>query len=175
MRRRAFTLIELTVVILILALLAASIMPNVATAIESNRRRNFRLAVPRMMSDAHNRAVQSGQPVFMSTNTDDGFQLTNTQDGQDDNVLQTLDAVDGVTIDSLLAADGSEPSDDWKVGFYPDGTSDGGIVELNDSGTTYRYQIVKASSRVKRLGEDDQVEEDKWPAGDLAIRTGTGG
>lgn len=174
MRRRAFTLIELTVVILVLALLAASIMPNVASAIESNRRRNFRLAVPRLMSEAHNTAVQSGQPVFLTTNEDDGFELTRTVEGEE-TVLQTLDAVEGVTIDSLLAADGSEPSDEWRVGFYPDGTSDGGIVDLNEAGSTFRYQIVKATSRVKRLGEDETVEDEKWQAGDLAIREGTGG
>lgn len=174
MRRRAFTLIELTVVILVLALLAASIMPNVASAVETNRRRAFRLAVPRMMSEAHNRAVQGGQPVFMSTNTDDGFELKQTVDGEE-TVLQSLDAVNGVSIDSLLAADGSEPSDDWQIGFYPDGTSDGGIVELNDNGTTFRYQVAKTTSRVRRLGEDDQLEDTKWQAGDLAVRGGTGG
>lgn len=171
MHRRAFTMIEIMVVILVLALLAASIMPNVASVVDSNRRRSYRLAVPRMVGEGHNYAVQRGQIVTMQVNENEGFELV-TQGEEDEQVIRTLAAVDGVSVDSLLAADGSDPGQEWQVNFYPDGTSDGGVIEMSDAGMVYRYQVVKASSKVRLIDPEELLEEDKWQAGELAIRGG---
>jgi prepilin-type N-terminal cleavage/methylation domain-containing protein len=173
MHRRAFTMIEMTVVILILALLAASIMPNVVSALDSNRRRNYRLSVPRLAGEAHNYAVQRGVTVTMRTNTEDAFEIATTTDGEEQ-TIRTLQPVAGVEVDSLLAADGSDPGSDWMVNFYPDGTSDGAVIELSDSGAIYRYQVLKTSGKTRRIAEDDALEAEKWPAGDIAIRGGDG-
>jgi prepilin-type N-terminal cleavage/methylation domain-containing protein len=171
MHRRAFTMIEIMVVILVLALLAASIMPNVASVVDSNRRQAYRLAVPRMVGEGHNYAVQRGQIVTMQLNDDEGFELV-TQGEEDEQVIKTLPQVEGVTVDSLLVADGSDPGLEWQVNFYPDGTSDGGVIELGDAGAVYRYQVVKATGKVRRIDPEELLEEDKWQAGDLAIRGG---
>lgn len=169
MHRRAFTMIEMTVVILILALLAASIMPNVVSAIDSNRRREYRLAVPRLVGEAHNFAVQRGQIVTLRTNTEDAFEIVSPGEDEDQ-TIRSLTPVAGVEVDSLLAADGSDPGADWEVNFYPDGTSDGAVIELTDSGMTYRYQVLKSSGLARRIGEDDPLEAEKWQAGDLVVR-----
>lgn len=173
MHRRGFTLIEMTVVIMILALLAAAIVPNAASAVISNRRRSFRLGVPRLVGEAHNKAVQTGQTVTLTKTENDGFQIA-TNDGQSDQTVDTLDGVDGVTVESTLDADGSQGSSDWQIAFYADGTCDGGTIELGDNGATYRYQVTKATSKVKLLGEDEDPASgnDRWPAGDLAVRGG---
>jgi prepilin-type N-terminal cleavage/methylation domain-containing protein len=138
MHRRAFTMIEIMVVILVLALLAASIMPNVASVVESNRRQAYRFSVPRMVGEGHNYAVQRGQIVTMQLNDDEGFELV-TQGEDDEQVIRTLPPIDGVTV---------------------------------DSGAVYRYQIVKATGKVRRINPEELLEEDKWQAGDLAIRGG---
>jgi type II secretion system protein H len=174
MLRRGFTLIEMTVVIMILALLAAAIVPNAASAVISNRRRNFRLGVPRLVGEAHNKAVQTGQTVTMTKTENDGFQIA-TNDGQNDQAVDTLDGVDGVSIESVLDANGDQSNGEWQIAFYPDGTCEGGTIELGDNGATYRYQVTKSTSKVKLLGEGEtDPSNDKWPAGELAVRGSSG-
>jgi len=174
MLRRGFSMVEMTVVIVVLALMAAAIMPNVGTAVEQNRRRNYRLSVPRLVGEAQNYAIREGQTVTMRADTDGAFSIVTDVEGEE-NAINELTPVEGVEIDALLTADGSDPGSDWQINFYPDGTSDGGVIELNDAGAPFRYQVLKSSGKVRLIGEDTPLEAEKWEAGDLAIRGGEGG
>lgn len=174
MHRRGFTMIEMSVVIVVLALLAITVLPNVGSAVEANRRRDYRMSVPRMIGEAHNYAVRQGQTVTMRADTDGAFEVTTETEGEE-STLRSLSPVSGVEVDSLLAADGSDPGSDWALNFYPDGTTDGAVIELNDSGAIFRYQVLKNSGKVRLIGEDTPLEADKWEAGDLAVRGGEGG
>jgi prepilin-type N-terminal cleavage/methylation domain-containing protein len=174
MLRRGFSMVEMTVVIVVLALMAAAIMPNVGTAVEQNRRRNYRLAVPRLVGEAQNYAIREGQTVTMRADTDGAFTLVTEAEGEE-NTINELTPVEGVDIDALLTADGSDPGSDWQINFYPDGSSDGGVIELSDAGAPFRYQVLKSSGKVRRIGEDTPLEAEKWEAGNLAVRGGEGG
>jgi len=172
MRRRGFTFVELSVVIIVMAMFAALTVPNIASTIESGKRRGFRQAVLSLIREARAEAVSRKQPVAMSY-TDDGFELTVTTNDQDE-VIKSIDKVDGVDA-SHFTTNGDETADtSWRCSFYPDGTCDGGSFEFDEASDSQTVTIAKRDGHI--LLNDGQYDEStnpdqEWDAGGY-VQTG---
>ncbi len=166
-RRHGFTLIELSAVVLVLALLAAFLTPNLGRSLVANQRRNYRAGLLRMVADARRQAAQTGTAITMGVSDDGAFQLSAVNADNEENVLSTLAPIDGVEASGLYLKDGTEAGNDWLVKFYPDGTSDGGAIDISENGDEIRYQIQPATGLVAIVSTDTEFQEDRWPAGEF--------
>lgn len=167
-------MVELSVIVLILALFAASSAPNMASAIEGGKRRSFRASTLNLIHQARESAIQSGKTVWLSTDSNGGFQISTTVD-EEEQVIKTVDAADGVTVENLTLNGSSAGDGDWKIGFYPDGSSDGGSFELQESNASKTVTVDKRTGRIRVTdGDLDESEspDAEWQAGEYE-RTGS--
>lgn len=167
-RRRGYTLIELSAVIVVLSLIAVLISPNLGRSIRATQKRSFYAGFTRMFADARMRAAQTGGPISMSVSEGGGFQLSSANADGEANVLSSLPSVEGVEATGLYLKDGTDAGTDWEVRFYPDGTCDGGAVDLAENNTEVRYQIQPATSLVAIVSTDTEFQEDRWQAGEFS-------
>ncbi|MEQ1823752.1 MAG: prepilin-type N-terminal cleavage/methylation domain-containing protein [Fimbriimonadaceae bacterium] len=165
--RRGYTLIELSAVIVVLALLAVLITPNLGRSLVANQRRGYRAGVLRLIEDAKMRAAQLGTTITLRSGENGGFQLSSRNTDGEETVLQSLDAVDGIETSGLFLKDGTENGSDWAVNFYPDGSCDGGSIDLAENGSEIRYQIKPATGMVAIVSTDTEIQEDRWQAGEF--------
>ena len=168
MKRRGFTLIELSVIVLILAMFAAATVPNMASAIEGGKRRGFRQSILTMVRQGREEAITRGQVVYMESNSDGGFDLTTAIDDQSTSIKQVA-AVDGVTVENFVSDTSPSGQGDWVMAFYPDGTCQGGSFEFQEAGGTRSVSISKRNAAIT-LGDgpiDTSTDPNQeWQAGD---------
>lgn len=168
MKRKGFTLIELSVVVLIMAMFAALTVPNMAATVESGNKRNFRQSVITMIRRAKEEALTRGQVVLMSTNSDNGFELSTTVDEQETKFAE-VSPVDGVTATNFMKGGSSAGEGDWQMAFYPDGTCEGGSFEFQQNGSTRSVSISKKNCAVTVTDGSLEPENDpdqQWQAGE---------
>jgi prepilin-type N-terminal cleavage/methylation domain-containing protein len=165
--RRGYTLIELSAVIVVLALLAVLITPNLGRSLVANQRRGYRAGVLRLIEDAKMRAAQGGTTVTLRAGENGGFQIGSTNANGEETVLQSLSPVNGIETSALFLKDGTEASADWAVNFYADGSCDGGSIDLAENGSAIRYQIKPATAMVAIVSTDSEIQEDRWKAGEF--------
>jgi prepilin-type N-terminal cleavage/methylation domain-containing protein len=174
-RSRGFTLIELTVVITVLAVLASAVVPNLVAYQASQREHAFLDNLVGLGAIAREKAIASGRNVDIEyDDSADAFRLHTTDVNGDDQDLNTLSVPGAIKANKfqLLGSD-SGPSD-WKLNFYPDGSSDGGGVELiqGDSGVI-SLNVDARTGRSELLHDSlPDPRANSWQAGDYVHRTG---
>ncbi len=147
MRKRGFTLIELSVVIVILAMMAALVVPNIATAITGGRSRLYVQSVSDIVRQAREEAVFRKATVSLNRTDDGAFQLSTNQDGQTTQIKQTQTSAD-VTASAFESGGQSMSEGDWTVKFYADGTCDGGAFQLDANGASAAYRIRRSDGHL---------------------------
>ena len=171
-RTSGFTLVELGVIVLVIALLSALVVPRMSVAKRSINAKLSLDAVQRLASRARETSISSGRPVSMSFNeTDRQFELKQQSDTGDENVVGSAALPDDFTANRFAAGESDMSSTDWKVTFYPDATSDGGTIELDEGGILRTLVIGSKSGLAKwQDGATPDNQDNRWQAGEIERR-----
>jgi prepilin-type N-terminal cleavage/methylation domain-containing protein len=164
---KAFTLIEMTIVITVLAILAAVIMPNLFSESRSRDARQFFSKARNLMLEARSRAIGDGVARSVRVDESGARLVVEKVDAESGDVTEekTLAMPDGVTGSTYRMQKQESNSSEWYVRFYGDGRARGGAVSFDSAGRKYSI-IVEDTGAVKRLdGDLPAVEEDTWDAG----------
>ena len=127
-----FTLLELLVVLVIVALAATAVMSIGRSSLESARVRSFLIEAEAMFRDARTTAISThAQTAVM---IDSKARRLSMSDGS-----RMLELPKGVTLDAKVAVpkEGGLPS----VRFFPSGASSGGQLTFNFRGRNYALRI----------------------------------
>jgi prepilin-type N-terminal cleavage/methylation domain-containing protein len=166
--KRGYTLVEITIVLTILVLVAALIMPSLVGMKESSDRRTTISGIRRIAATARERAIQTGNTTQVIY--DESAKQLQVQDVDDQGAATTA-----VTV-PLLA--GIEPqrfelqtkesnAADFKLTFSPDGKSVGGGIEFQN------FSILVDGNGYSQFltGTLPDPTDRQWQAGDLEQRT----
>jgi general secretion pathway protein H len=169
MRLRAFTLIEISVVILVIALLAAIVMPNLVRMKESRERREFYSRMNRFVSTARESAITENVTLAITLGSSGRSLVLVEEDVDGERERRSLEFPDGVET-SVSDASGLGATGDWRLRFYPDGGADGGGLEFSDGGRIRSLQVSPDGSVRMADGPAEVRQQEKWQAGDYEKR-----
>ena len=127
-----FTLLELLVVLVIMALAATAVMSVGRSSLESARVRSFMVETEAMFRDARTAAIESRVQTAVMIDTK-GRRLSVAGGGR------VLEIPRGVSLDAKVAVpkDGGLPS----IRFFPSGGSSGGQLTFNFRGRSYALRV----------------------------------
>ena len=172
MRRRAFTLIEMMAVTAVLAILAGLVTPNIASSLKAGRKRDYLQAIQRLTVEARQIAESSGTAAVLVADEDGGMEIQQTEPGaQEPSTLRRLPPVQGIVPNRFVSGANEVGSGDWEAQFFPDGTSDQAGLEFDEAGTTWSLSIDKHGVGRVSKSELQELQEDRWPAGDYVQRS----
>ncbi len=175
--RAGFTLVEMTAVIAIVVLLAGIAMPNLLARRATREVTAFFVAVPDLAVFARERAQRDGRTVRIVF--DDSRQVLSVEtqsdaaeatDEQETSSLRDLPLPEEVQATNFRSEDNAVPSGDWALVFYPDGRSDGGAIEFDDSGRIRSLNVTPDGVARTSEGPLPSVDERRWPAGEREQR-----
>lgn len=172
MRRRGFTLVELSVVIVLMAMFAAAMVPRVATVVTSQARRGYRLNVLRLVNKAHEEAIRTRQTVTVKSDSGT-FRLSSATESEE-TVIESVEPVNGVEVTHFVQGGNEIGEAEWAMAFYPDGTCDGGSFQFDEGQDSKTVSVRKRDGKVT-VTEGDlsnaQPEDIEWDAGGY-VQTG---
>jgi type II secretion system protein H len=163
-----YTLIEICVVVFIIALISSLIVPNLVRAREGQERRDFEAKVFRLASWARETAIQEHKTLALSVSDRSFAVVEETEDGEQDR--QSLQMPEGIDTGSMAAEGEDATSNEWRLHFYPDGSSDGGGVELSDNGRIRTLEVKTDGSLRMIEGNLEENGTKKWSAGEIEKR-----
>ncbi len=166
--KRGYTLIELVVVVVVLTVLASLVIPNLVRAKEGQEKRDFEASLYRLASYARERAIQERKTIALAL-SDRSFVVNEEREGQEIE-LRRLTMPEGVDTGSFAAEGEDSTSNDWRLRFYADGSSDGGGVELNNDGRIRSLQIGTNGTLTVVEGNLEDNGTKKWTAGEIEKR-----
>lgn len=174
-KRLGFTLIEVSVVVLILAMFAALVVPRLVAMQKSQDYRTFVSATRSAFGYAREMAIESKTEYRLKVNESQRqVELVRGVDqGSEQQADRTVSMPEGVTV-SKVRLDGTDTSTDtWEVIFYPDGTSSRAGVEFSSDGRQIALQVDDVTGRAKFIdGELPDETDTKWQAGEREQRGG---
>ena len=173
--RRAFTLIEMIVVVAVLMMMSAIVLPRVVAMVNGQASRDFQSALMRLGSQARLLAIDTGDAVRVTYDEDRGEIIFETLDDETQAAEQS-DAVllpRSAQLTSFTLQGRQVPITDWVVEFFPDGTGTDAGVEVQD-GTRLYSVLINGQDGTAQLvdGELQEDPETEWEAGDLEQRIG---
>jgi len=167
---RGFTLIEMTVVIAILLLMAAYIVPNAVAFLKSRTTQDLEASVARLPAEARNEAVGKQVPVHLRL---DGTQIMMEDapvDGQT-TAVKHVDLGSNLTVEVMQLNGQTSDTGSWVWTAYPDGTTDKGGIQFGD-GSTSKSLVFGANGGTRWVdGVLPDQSLDQWPAGSLQTRS----
>jgi type II secretory pathway pseudopilin PulG len=171
--KRAFTYVELVVVIAILFIVTAIVMPRLSAMRKGREVREFKTAIRDLASRARSRAIDSGDVVTLRFDKSGGklMAVERNSQGAELPVQQLVPPAD-VTPSKFVADQNANEGDDWQVPFYADGTSAGGGLEFEAGDRRFSF-VVNPSDAQSRIVEGlmPDLSLDRWQAGSYAKRT----
>jgi type II secretion system protein H len=170
--RSGFTLIEASVIIVIVALMAAAIVPKLLAFTRSNEARSFVQKLAAIGGEGRELAISTNKPVDIEYDSSGNqFKLHTLDPEGGDKYLDVLTVEAGLTpARFLIGAKESDPGS-WKLNFYPDGSSDGGGVQLTQQNNNLSLYIDATTGKATVLL--DQLPDTTvltWTAGDYIHR-----
>lgn len=163
MIRRAFTLIELCVVISVLALVATIAVPSVVAMQNARAARSTLEAVRRLPFTARLKAREDGKTVILRYESGSG-ELALTVD---DESVGSVTLGEGVSVSSIDLDDTTKTADEVK--FYEDGTADAATVRVFGGGVE-RYLRIAKDGTAQWVEAPPQVQDEEWQAGEIEQR-----
>jgi len=162
----------MSVLIVVLAMLAGLVLPNLPNLKRSREHRDFRLAVRRLASQAREEAILSKSPVILRADEADGRLVVEreAEDGSQGSVLASARAPAGVQFERFILATGDVNAAEWSLRFQPDGRAEGGGLELSFDGDRFYLLVRPNGAGESGWGEAPLVEVDEWEAGELERR-----
>jgi len=174
-KRRGFTLIELSVVIVLIALFAAVILPKLVVVRDSQRAAAFRTDMTRFFREARETSISSRRVVEVrySGSAWEMVQIPDETDDADEQTLERLAMPAGAEATSFRLQERDVTSDEFLVRCYPDGSTSDAALQWGTGADTYVLRIKGNSGSVTmaRGSIEDEVDP-TWPAGELEKRAG---
>ena len=176
MRRRGFTLIEMSTIIVILAMISAIAIPSIGAVVKSQRIRGYFQDVERLTIEAHGIATQTGQTVSLVSDGEGSFQIQRQSEEStaEDEVtaLGQVTTVQGIEILTFRLDSEDVAGDEWQLRFYGDGTADAGGILFQEAGETWAFSVDAKSGRGRiERGELPDATLNQWEAGDYVRRS----
>ena len=168
--RRAFTLIEMMVVVAVLTLMAAFITPNLVALQRSRILRSLEASVLRLPAEARAEAQRSGTAVTLRV--DGGALVLERKPSKDEDPVEVkrLGLNGEITVqDAQTNGEGVDLAS-WTWVVYPDGTSKAALLELQEGSAT-RSLLFSAEGEARwGTGVEVSPAEERWQAGELEQR-----
>jgi Tfp pilus assembly protein FimT len=165
-------LIEASVIIVIVGLMAAAIVPKLLAFTRSNEARSFVQKLAAIGGEGRELAITSSKPVDLEyDSTGNQFRLHTLDPEGADKYLDTLKVDSELTPSRFLIGTKDSDPGSWKLNFYPDGSSDGGGVELTQQNNTLSL-YVDATTGIATVTQDQLPDTTvlTWTAGDYIHR-----
>jgi len=135
--KRGFTLIELSVTLLVLALAAAVIAPSMVTGVDALRARTEAAGIATMLRTAREQAITHNRPYEVRVRSEDG--------------IVELRAGDAVPATRKLAAGAritADPPSARVITFLPQGSSSGTRLRVELAGRAWMVTVDPLTGRV---------------------------
>jgi prepilin-type N-terminal cleavage/methylation domain-containing protein len=166
--RRGFTLVECTVVLTVLVLVAALISPSLIGMRASSDRRTTISGIRRIAETARVRAIQTGtttQVIYDESAKE--LQVQDVDDQGSATTAITVPLLAGVEPQKFELQSKESNASDFKLAFTPDGKSVSGGIEFQD------FSIFVDSNGFSQFltGSLPDPTDRQWQAGDLEQRT----
>ncbi len=166
---RAFTIVELNVVILIMLLLAALIMPRIAAFQKTRQIKDLEGSIYRLPIEARNESVRAQVPVRLRVDNNALVMERVPMGGNPEQVKQVALTSD-IQVDSVQKGGQSTDTGSWNWTAYPDGTADSAGIQFVE-GTLERSMALPSNGNpVWTLGALTANGPDSWPSGQLVQR-----
>ncbi|MDR3689010.1 MAG: prepilin-type N-terminal cleavage/methylation domain-containing protein [Fimbriimonas sp.] len=209
-KTRGFTLIEMMVVIVVVALLAIVVAPYLVSMRDGQEKRAFYTSVADLAGQGREMAITNDATMYLQVDSSSNavvlkqevntttYQNTtdNTATGSDtivvnghtqstrtntnvgtasgdrsqDKIVKTCPLSSGIRFGNFELAGSSSDAGSFSLHFYPDGTSDGGGMELVEGRGT-KSIVISARGAVKMQdGTLPDSSTQQWQAGDYVHR-----
>ncbi|MBX3117535.1 MAG: type II secretion system protein [Fimbriimonadaceae bacterium] len=172
-KRSGFTLIELGVVVLVLAMFSALAVPRLVAFQRAEDYQNFINRTKAIFGEARETAIER-KAVFVLRVSGDQIELT--EDGADEGqgqAIRTVPLPDGVQVDQVTLNGSTTNTETWLMAFYPDGTATRGGVQFDSDGRLFSMQVDDVTGRAAFIdGELPEQTQTKWEAGEREQRGG---
>jgi type II secretory pathway pseudopilin PulG len=172
MQRRSFTLIEATVVITILALLAALVIPNVVAMKRSRDVQSLKASILRLPAEAINEASKSKRAVTLRAEGSDTLVMERVgAEGEDPSEVKRLALSQELQLDSALSEGQSVDLGSWEWTVYPDGSAKPGRLELLEGSRVLSLRLPSEGELPRWIrATGTETSEERWSAGELEQR-----
>jgi type II secretory pathway pseudopilin PulG len=170
---RAFTYLEMSVVVFILAILATGILLKLSASERGDIERGFRMSLLRLAVQAREAAQSRMQTVVLSiADSPDRVvaQLEGTEQAQE---LFAAALPQGVTFAESQLEGSTVSEGEWRASFFSDGTCEQAALRFDSDGETFSWVLdpKRATSSIV-FGEIPEAPIEQWPAGEMEIRGG---
>lgn len=172
MQRRSFTLIEATVVITILALLAALVIPNVSAMKRSRDAQSLKASVLRLPAEAQNEARKSKLAVTLRAEGSDTLVMERAgEEGEEPTEVKRLTLSQDLQLDSAQSEGQSVALGSWEWTVYPDGSAKPGLLELVEGSRVLDLRLPGEGELPRwTAATTSQTDDERWSAGELEQR-----
>jgi len=170
--KRAYTLIELSVVIAVLALLAAAVTPLLSSFTQSQRYHSFISQLATIGAQTREEAIALAKPVDLEFDgSANQFKIHTLDENGSDKFLNTVQLPGGYSAQRFQLSGKESDAGEWKLTFYPDGSSDGGGVQVTQGADTITLYSDPTTGRTV-LNHDPLPDPTtlSWTAGDYIHR-----
>jgi Tfp pilus assembly protein FimT len=169
---RGFTLIEMTVILVVLVIIAAAIVPNVVSVLQSEQLKSTEATLARLPDGVRNDAIKGQNPIRVHF---DGSTMVEEELMPDGTIQQykTIDLGSSVQVDQVQKNYQVADPSTWYWTAFPDGTSDIGGVQFTVDSEQESLIIPSFGKSVWQSGPLPDETEDQWTAGQLQLRTTT--
>jgi len=161
--KRGFTLIELSVAIVVLALLSAIVAPRLLSVRSGQEARGVKFAIRELAREARLRAVQGGEKGYLPIEGS-GERIELVQG--EESVIRSIDVPSAVDFPTLRLGQSESGASEWELRFYADGRSDGGGLEIEHDGAVDSVLIGTDGTVTLLEGPLPEVVQESWPAGE---------
>lgn len=187
---RAFTLVEMTIVVFILGIIASTLISRLMVQQEGNKMRNSIQKIESAAYKAEQLAVTSGQvrtlgydestqSLTISQDADSSDLVSNqpnntlrqsssNSSGQDSDISESLGA--GWTVNEVRNSS-SETESTLSIKFYPDGTAEPKSVQFQLGDLTVVLKVTADGRISVKRGVIEEDNQQEWEAGQLEQRS----
>ena len=167
--RRGFTLIELSVIIVLLALFAAIVAPNMLAIKRSRAQLDREAAILRLPQEARNEAQERRTPIALRLEEDALVMETEPAEGEDAQTIKQV-SFTGMAVETTQLNGESTDTSSWRWVAYPDGSADTGGVEFSLNGSQKSLELPRFGDAKWLRGALPDVQQERWQAGELEQR-----
>ncbi|BDI31635.1 hypothetical protein CCAX7_36860 [Capsulimonas corticalis] len=170
-RRRAagFTLIELSIVLVVLMLFVALVTPNLTAVKRSRELAQLNASIARMPVQAQNEARSSQKPVTIRIDGSSVVMERTPVTGAAESVRQ-VDLTSDVQIEAAQLNNATADPGTWRWTVYPDGASDSGGLQFLE-GSARKSLVITSTGEIRWIADAlPDTAQDRWTAGELQQR-----
>lgn len=167
--RRGFTLIEMSVVIIVITLFAMIIVPSFIAMRRSRAYFDLEASVARLPIDAYNEARSGNRPAQLRVEGN-ALVIERVTADSDTQEIRRVELTSEMQVDRVQKNGESSDLTSWKWTVYPDGSADSGGVEFLVGGSHKSLALHKDGKSQWLSGDLPDATEEKWQAGEIQKR-----